>query len=399
LSDGEFGPLSVPRRMLLGPGPTNVHPRVLRAMSTPITGYLDSAYFEILDEISDMLQIIYQTRQNTMVVAASGSGGMEAGLNSLIERGDKVIMCAYGHFCDRMIEMAERLGADVVAVRSTMGRAMDPALLADAITANPDAKLVTAIHAETSAGVLQPLEVISDLTHEAGALLMVDMVTSLAGAEVRFDDWGIDYAYSGPQKCLAGPPGLSPVAVSDIALEYVRNRSTKPSSWYLDIDLIAQYWGPDHVHHHTSPISMMFGLREALGMALEEGIDNRIQRHAHTAAGLRAGLNALGLTLPVPESERLDQLTVIEVPAGIDDNAVRQQILDEYAIEIGRGIGEFKGNKWRIGLMGESCQPQNVLAVLAAFERVLPQHGFEVAAGAGVSAASVELGKHEILVP
>jgi alanine-glyoxylate transaminase/serine-glyoxylate transaminase/serine-pyruvate transaminase len=385
--------------MLLGPGPTNVHPRVLRAMSTPITGYLDSAYFEILDEISDMLQIIYQTRQNTMVVAASGSGGMEAGLNSLIERGDKVIMCAYGHFCDRMIEMAERLGADVVAVRSTMGRAMDPALLADAITANPDAKLVTAIHAETSAGVLQPLEVISDLTHEAGALLMVDMVTSLAGAEVRFDDWGIDYAYSGPQKCLAGPPGLSPVAVSDIALEYVRNRSTKPSSWYLDIDLIAQYWGPDHVHHHTSPISMMFGLREALGMVLEEGIDNRIQRHAHTAAGLRAGLNALGLTLPVPESERLDQLTVIEVPAGIDDNAVRQQILDEYAIEIGRGLGEFKGNKWRIGLMGESCQPQNVLAVLAAFERVLPQHGFEVAAGAGVSAASVELGKHEILVP
>ena len=399
MSDGEFGPLSVPRRMLLGPGPTNVHPRVLRAMSTPIIGYLDSAYFEILDEISDMLQIIYQTRQNTMVVAASGSGGMEAGLNSLIERGDKVIMCAYGHFCDRMVEMAERLGADVVAVRSTMGRAMDPALLADAITANPDAKLVTAIHAETSAGVLQPLEVISDLTHEAGALLMVDMVTSLAGAEVRFDDWGIDYAYSGPQKCLAGPPGLSPVAVSDIALEYVRNRSTKPSSWYLDIDLIAQYWGPDHVHHHTSPISMMFGLREALGMVLEEGIDNRIQRHAHTAAGLRAGLNALGLTLPVPESERLDQLTVIEVPAGIDDNAVRQQILDEYAIEIGRGLGEFKGNKWRIGLMGESCQPQNVLAVLAAFERVLPQHGFEVAAGAGVSAASVELGKHEILVP
>ena len=242
--------------MLLGPGPTNVHPLVLRAMSTPITGYLDSAYFEILDEISDMLRIIYQTRQNTMVVAASGSGGMEAGLNSLIERGDKVIICAYGHFCDRMIEMAERLGADVVPVRSTMGRAMDPALLADAITANPDVKLITAIHAETSAGVLQPLEEISDLTQEAGALFMVDMVTSLAGAEVRFDDWGIDYAYSGPQKCLAGPPGLSPVAVSDIALEYIRNRTTKPSSWYLDIDLIAQYWGPDHVHHHTSPVGI-----------------------------------------------------------------------------------------------------------------------------------------------
>jgi alanine-glyoxylate transaminase/serine-glyoxylate transaminase/serine-pyruvate transaminase len=385
--------------MLLGPGPTNVHPRVLRAMSTPITGYLDSAYFEILDEISDMLQIVYQTRQNTMVVAASGSGGMEAGLNSLIERGDKVIMCAYGHFCDRMIEMAERLGANVITVRSTMGRAMDPALLVDAIAANPDVKLVTAIHAETSAGVLQPLTEISRLTHDAGALLMVDMVTSLAGAEVRFDDWSIDYAYSGPQKCLAGPPGVSPVAVSDAALAYVRNRATKPSSWYLDIDLIAQYWGPDHAHHHTSPISMMFGLREALAMALEEGIDNRIQRHAHTAAGLRAGLTALGLNLPVPADERLDQLTVIEVPAGIDDNAVRQQILDEYAIEIGRGLGEFRGNKWRIGLMGESCQPQNVLAVLAAFERVLPHHGFEVAAGAGVAAASVELGKHEILVP
>jgi len=368
-------------------------------MSTPITGYLDSAYFEILEEISEMLQIIYQTRQTTMVVAASGSGGMEAGLNSLIERGDKVIMCSYGHFCDRMIEMAGRLGAEVVSVRSEWGRAMDPALLADAISANPDVKLVTAIHAETSAGVLQPLEELSRLTHEAGALFLVDMVTSLAGAEVRFDDWEIDYAYSGPQKCLAGPPGLSPVAVSDTALDYVRNRATKPSSWYLDIDLISRYWGPEHVHHHTSPVSMMFGLREALAMALEEGVDNRIKRHAHTAAGLRAGLNALGLNLPVPAAERLDQLTVIEVPAGIDDNAVRQQILNEYAIEIGRGLGEFKGNKWRIGLMGESCQPQNVLAVLAAFERVLPLHGFEVAAGAGVAAASIELGKHEIPVP
>ena len=368
-------------------------------MSTPITGYLDAAYFEILDEVAAMLQIVYETSGRTMVVAASGSGGMEAGLNSLIEPGDTVILCAYGHFCERMILMAERLNANVVPVRSEMGRAMDPQLLADALADHPETKLVTAIHAETSAGVLQPLPELSRLAHDAGALFMADMVTSLSGCEVRFDDWGIDYAYSGPQKCLAGPPGLSPVAISDRALEVVRSRKILPSSWYLDLNLIDQYWGPERVHHHTSPVSMMFGLREALAMALEEGLETRFERHASTAAALRAGLRALGLELPVPASDRLNQLTVIQVPEGIDDNAVRQQVLDDYSIEIGRGLGEFRGNKWRIGLMGESCQPQNVLAVLSALEKVLPIHGYEVGVGVGVAAASAELAKHEVRVP
>ena len=395
----EFGPLSVPRRLLMGPGPTDVHPRVLRAMSTPITGYLDSAYFEILDEVAEMLRIVYETRGTTMVVAASGSGGMEAGLNSFIEPGDTVVMCSYGHFCERMILMAERLGANVVPVRSEWGRAMDPQLLVDALAANPGTKLVTAIHAETSTGVLQPLPELSRLAHDAGALFMADMVTSLSGCEVRVDEWGVDYAYSGPQKCLAGPPGLSPVAVSERALETVRTRKTLPSSWYLDLDLIDQYWGPDHVHHHTSPVSMMFGLREALAMALEEGLPTRFQRHASTASALRAGLTARGLELPVPADERFNQLTLIQVPDGIDDNAVRQQVLDDYSIEIGRGLGEFRGNKWRIGLMGHSCQPGNVLAVLSALEKVLPAHGYEVGVGAGVAAASAELAKHDIRVP
>lgn len=368
-------------------------------MATPITGYLDSAYFRVLEDISAMLKIAYGTEQTTMAVAGSGSAGMEAGFNSLAEPGDKVIICDYGHFCDRMVMMCERLGLQVIALQSEWGRAMDPDVLARALQENPDTKLVAVIHAETSTGVLQPLEELSGLTHAHGALFMADMVTSLTGCDVRFDDWNIDYAYAGPQKCLAGPPGVSPVAISDRGLEKVRSRSKPPSSWYLDLDLIDKYWGPDHVHHHTSPVSMMFALREALVMALEEGLETRIQRHARTAAALRAGVQGLGLELPVPEECRLNQLTVIRVPEGIDDNGVRQQLLDEYSLEIGRGLGQFRGNVWRVGLMGESCQPQNVLTLLSALERVLPQHGYEVAVGAGVAAASKELAKEPIRVP
>lgn len=399
MTETDFGPLSVPRRILLGPGPSDVHPRVLRAMTTPITGYLDPAYFSVLADVSAMLKAVYRTEQTTMVVAGSGSAGMEAGLSSFLEPGDTVIVCAYGHFCERMILMCERLDVKVVPVRSEWGKAMDPALLKEALRSHSTVKLVTAIHAETSTGVLQPLEELSRLAHQHGALFVADMVTSLTGCEVEFDGWGIDYAYSGPQKCLAGPPGVSPVALSDDGLEAVRGRSRPPSSWYLDLDLIARYWGPEHLHHHTSPVSMIFALREALVITLEEGLENRFLRHARVAAALRAGITALGLDLPIPAECRLDQLTVISVPRGIDDNKVRQQLLDEYSIEIGRGLGEFRGKVWRIGLMGESCQPQNVLAVLSALERVLPQHGFEVGVGAGVAAASEELAKGPVPVP
>lgn len=399
MTDSAFGPLSVPRRILLGPGPTSVHPRVLRAMSTPITGYLDTAYFKVLNDISAMLKVVFKTSQTTMAVGGSGSAGMEAGFNSLAEPGDKVIVCAYGHFCERMILMCERQRLQVVPVRSEWGRAMEPGLLEQALKDNPDTKLVAAIHAETSAGVLQPLDELSRLAHQYGALFMADMVTSLSGCNVEFDGWDVDYAFSGPQKCLAGPPGVSPVAISDRALQAVRSRAAPPTSWYLDLNLMSQYWGPEHAHHHTSPVSMMFALREALAMALEEGLETRFRRHAVTAAAFRAGVAALGLELPIPADCRLNQLTVIRVPDGIDDAAVRQQLLDEDNIEIGRGLGQFRGKVWRVGLMGESCQPQYVLALLAGLERVLPQHGFEVAAGAGVSAASRALTETPVRVP
>ncbi|MBI4220496.1 MAG: alanine--glyoxylate aminotransferase family protein, partial [Chloroflexi bacterium] len=235
--------------------------------------------------------------------------------------------------------------------------------------------------------------------HDAGALFMVDCVTSLGGAHIDLDGWGIDYAYSAPQKCLAGPPGVSLVAVGDRVLDAIRRRKRPPTSWCLDLGLIADYWGPEHKHHHTSPIPLIFGVREALAMALEEGVEQRILRHARVAEALRAGISALGLALPIPQDCRLNQLTVVAVPAGVDDQKVRQQLLDDYGIEIGRGLGQFQGKVWRIGLMGESAQPQNVLALLAALERVLPVHGYEVGVGAGVAAASAALSREPVRVP
>jgi len=393
------GPFTVPRRTLLGPGPLNIHPRVLRAMSTPITGYLDKAYFAVLDDVAAMLRSVYRTSGRTMAVAGSGSAGMEAGLTSLLESGDRVVICSYGYFCERMVSMAERIGAQVVPLRTEWGRAMAPEALEKVLAENKGVRLVTAIHAETSTGVLQPIEALSKIAHRYGALFMVDCVTSLGGAKIDFDGWGIDYAYSAPQKCLAGPPGVSLVAISENAMAAIRNRKRPPSSWCFDLGLIADYWGPEHKHHHTSPIPLIFGVREALAMALEEGIPKRIERHAVVAEAFREGVRALGLRLPVPADCRLNQLTVIGVPQGIDDQKVRQQLLDEYSIEIGRGLGQFQGKVWRVGLMGEAAQPQNVLALLSAFERVLPSHGYEVASGVGVAAASRALAGSPVPIP
>ena len=285
----KFGNQPVPRRTILGPGPSSASPRVLRAMSQPIIGYLDPAFFTILDEVSALLDHVFITNQTTMVVAGAGSAGMEAGLSSLLERGDKAIICVNGFFCERQILMCERLGIEVVRVESPYGKPVDPQMLEDALVANPDAKLVSAIHAETSAGVLQDINTLSALAHDHDALFMTDVVTSLAGTQVEFDAWEVDYAYGGSQKCLAAPPGISPVAISDRALDHIRNRKTLPSSWYLDLDLIANYWGPEHVHHHTSPVSMIYGLREALMLVAEEGLQTRWTRHEKVAQALRAG--------------------------------------------------------------------------------------------------------------
>ncbi len=384
-------PSVVPRRMILGPGPSSANPRVLRAMSQSIIGYLDPAYFEILSEVSSMLSRIFMTEQTAMAVAGSGSAGMEAGFSSLLERGDKAIICVNGFFCERQILMCQRLGVGVVRVDAEWGKPVAPEELDRALTENPDAALVSAIHAETSTGVIQDVATLSDIAHNHGALFMTDVVTSLAGTPVRFDDWRIDYAYGGSQKCLAAPPGISPVAISERALHRIRQRDTLPSSWYLDLALIADYWGPDHIHHHTSPVSMIYGLREALELVLEEGIETRWERHQRVAAALRAGLKALGLTSPVADADRLNQLTVVNLPDDTDDVKLRGMLLENYSIEVGRGLGHFAGQIIRVGLMGESCVPANVLALLNALETLLPKLGCEVQTGVAVSAAAREL--------
>ena len=382
---------SVPRRVILGPGPSSSNPRVLRAMSQPIVGYLDPAYLDVLASVQEMLRRVFGTQQTTMTVAGSGSAGMEAGLTSILSPGDKVVVCVNGFFCERQVLMCERLGVETIRVDAEWGRAIDPLALDSALAENPGVRLVSAIHAETSVGVLQDISRLSEVAHRHGAMFMTDVVTSLAGTTVEFDAWDVDFAYGASQKCLAAPPGISPVAISDRALEHIRNRATKPSSWYLDLALIADYWGEDHVHHHTSPVSMMFGLREALSLVFEEGLETRILRHERVAAALRAGLDALGLTSPVESQSVLNQLTVIELPAGINDAVLRAQLLEEYSIEVGRGLGQFAGRVIRVGLMGESCVPANVFALLNALETLLPRQGYAVTPGAATSAASESL--------
>ncbi len=382
----------VPPRILLGPGPSDANPRVLQAMSGPMIGYLDPDFVKVMEEVSELLTRVFNTEESlTMVLSGTGSAGMEAGLSSLLEPGDTVILCVCGFFGRRMADMAERIGANVVLLQSEWGRAFPPEMLEAELKKHDNVKMVATVHAETSTGVLQPLEEISRLTKENGAMLMVDAVTSLGGTEIRVDDIGIDYCYSATQKCLAAPPGLSPVAMSPRAMEVVASRDTKPASWYLDLALIANYWGGDHVYHHTAPVSNIVGLREGLRVILEEGMGPRIARHNRNSAALRAGLEALGLQLVVSPENRLDQITPVWIPEGIDDQAVRASLLRDHHIEIGRGLGDFAGKIWRIGLMGDSSKSEYVLALLSALESILPSAGYEVAVGSGVGAASKSL--------
>ena len=379
----------VPPRILLGPGPSMVNTRVLQAMMQNMIGYLDPDYVTIMEQISELLGEVFQTGDAaTMALSGTGSSGMEAGLSSILEPGDTVIVCICGFFGERMVEMANRVGANVVALRSEWGKPFPEEMLENALAKNGDVKLVAAIHAETSTGIRQPIEGISRLAREHGAMLMVDAVTSLGGNEVAFDDWGIDYCYSATQKCLGCPPGLSPVAVSQRALESIRSRETPPASWYLDLNLNANYWYEPRVYHHTSPVSMTLALREGLRVVLDEGLENRFARHERNAAALRAGLDALGLDLVAPEGYRLAQVTPAWIPEGVDDAEVRAILLSEYNMEIGKGLGQFDGKIWRFGLMGESSRPDYVLLALAAMESALTRAGYEVAPGAGVAAAS-----------
>ena len=378
----------VPRRMILGPGPSSAHPRVLRALSSPVMGYLDPDYLSIIEEVEELLKKVFKTNQRAFVVAGSGSAGMEAGFASLVEQGDKVVICDNGHFCERMILMANRLKLNVITLKADWGRAIDPEKLDKVLKEHNDVKLVVVIHAETSTGVKNPLEHLSSVTYKNGALFMADCVTSLAGTEIRFDDWNLDYAYSGSQKCLACPPGLSPVAISKRALALVKGRKNLPSSWYLDLGLIADYWDIKHKAHHTAPVNMIYGLRESLKLVFEEGLETRWARHHKLSDALKAGLVAMGLNLPINPDIGLDQLTVVDIPDGIDDELFRTHLLKRYLIEIGKGLGQFQGKIWRIGLMGESCVPANVFALLQAFEQLLHEFGFELRQGKSLAEAA-----------
>jgi alanine-glyoxylate transaminase/serine-glyoxylate transaminase/serine-pyruvate transaminase len=378
--------LDPPQRILLGPGPSDVPPRVLEAMAAPTIGHLDPEYLRVMDDMRELLRQVFRTKNElTVAMPGTGSSGMETCIANLVEPGDEVIVCVNGVFGTRMTDVAGRCGATVHTVEAPWGETIDPGAVASALVEHPKTKVLGIVHAETSTGAHQPLEEISKLVHDAGALLLVDAVTSLGGVELEVDGWGIDACYSGTQKCLSCPPGLAPVSLSPPAFDVIQKRKTKVQSWYLDLSMIAAYWGESRVYHHTAPINMSYALYEALRIVVEEGLEARQARHLLNHQALRAGLEALGLGY-VP-SRSLPNLNAVHVPAGVDDAAVRRRLLLDYGIEIGAGLGPFKGKAWRIGLMGHSSTRRNVTAILAALETILGDAGLDLVRGAALEAA------------
>ena len=361
-----------PSRLLLGPGPSNVSPSVLRAMSLPLVGHLDPVFVKMMEEIKAMLRAVFLTKNDmTFPISGTGSAGMEFCCVNLIEPGDEVIIGVNGVFGTRMCDVAERCGAKVTKVESPWGQIITPQQIADALKQVSKPKFVAIVHAETSTGALTPVEEISKLAHAAGALFVLDTVTSLGGCPVRLDDWQVDAVYSGTQKCLSCPPGLSPVSLSPRAMEVATKRKTKIQSWYLDVNLLSSYWGQERVYHHTAPITMNYGLHEALRLVLEEGLENRWKRHEQNYLAMKKGLADMGLEIVSQAGHQLWQLNAVGVPAGVDELAVRKQLLSDYNIEIGAGLGPLKGKIWRIGLMGEASKKENVETVLKALREIL----------------------------
>lgn len=380
-------PVTPPQRVLLGPGPSDVSPRVLSVLGAPTIGHLDPQYLKIMDETRAMIREVFSTtNEMTMATSGTGSAGMEMCVVNLIEPGDEMIVCVNGVFGTRMRDVAERAGATVHSIEQDWGKIIEPSAVAEALAAHPDTKVLGIVHAETSTGAHQPLVEISKLVHDAGALLLVDAVTSMGGVELLVDAWNIDAIYSGTQKCLSCPPGLAPVSFSPAALAKMDARTTKVQSWYLDVSMLRAYWGEERVYHHTAPINMTYALHEALRIVLEEGLKNRIARHKLNHDALRAGLQAMGLNY-IPEHS-LTTLNAVHVPDGVDDLVVRKRLLGEYGIEIGAGLGPFKGKAWRIGLMGHSSTRRNVLLVLAALESLLLDQGADLKPGEAQQAAS-----------
>jgi alanine-glyoxylate transaminase/serine-glyoxylate transaminase/serine-pyruvate transaminase len=383
-----YDELNPSRRLLMGPGPSDAHPRVLRAMSTPLLGHLDPEFLALMEESKTLLRSAFGTANDlTIPVSATGSAGMEAAFVNVVEPGDDVVVCVNGVFGERMSDIVGRCGANLTRVEADWGATVAMEKVAAALKTVKNPKVVAIVHAETSTGVLQPLEDIAKLAREHGALFLVDAVTSLAGAPVNVDATGIDVCYSGTQKCLSCPPGLAPITFSARALEVIQTRKTKVQSWYLDMSMIAKYWGEERVYHHTAPISMVYAFREALRLVDEEGLEARFERHRLHSAALAAGLEALGLGLGAEEGNRAPMLTLTSIPEGVDDGAIRRRLLDEFNLEIGGGLGVFAGKMWRIGLMGESCRRSSVLTCLDALETCLRDQGQSIGAGAGVSAA------------
>ncbi len=375
-------------RILLGPGPSDVAPRVLTAMATPLLGHLDPEFLALMNETQEMLRWVFRTSNTlTFPVSGTGSAGMETCVVNLIEPGDRMVVCVNGVFGQRMTDVAQRAGAQVTTTERPWGEVFDLGQIRQVLQ-KLRPKVLGIVHAETSTGAWQPMEGLGALCHEFDTLLLADTVTSLGGVPVEVDGWGIDAVYSGTQKCLSCPPGLAPVSFSQRAVDVINRRKTKVQSWYLDMTMVQRYWGEERFYHHTAPITMIYALREALRLVQEEGLQARWDRHLRNHRALKAGLGALGITYAAAEGHQLPQLNAVRIPAGVEDGAVRKRLLAEFGIEIGGGLGDFKGKAWRIGLMGHASRPNNVLVLLAALEQCLAAQGARVTPGAGVAAAN-----------
>src|SRR5579883_2437976 len=385
----EAAAVDPPARLLLGPGPSPTHPRVMRAMAAPVLGHLDPAYLAIMDRLQEMLRAAFRT-QNRLTIALPGTGtsGMECGVANLLEEGDTVVVGVAGYFAERICEMATRYGAKVVRVEAQWGMPVPAEAVRAALRDAGRVKLVAIVQGETSTGLLQPVEEIARAAHEAGALVMVDAVTSFCTSPLDVDAWGLDYVYSCSQKGLSCPPGLSPITVSDRAMAAVHARAVPPRNWYLDLTLLEKYWGPERQYHHTAPAAMTYALYEGLRIVLEEGLEERWTRHARHARAFWAACEAMGLKLLVEEALRLPPLTTVLLPDGLDDARARAFVLHQRNIEVGGGLGPFRGKLWRVGLMGQGSTAENVLLLIAALAEAAQAQGIALDNAAGLSAAS-----------
>jgi alanine-glyoxylate transaminase/serine-glyoxylate transaminase/serine-pyruvate transaminase len=383
--------IKIPPRVLMGAGPSASYPEALRAMGANTLGHLDPEFVEIMSNVGAMLRRVFKTTNPiTGAITGSGTAGMEAGLCNLIEPGDEVLCLVFGYFSNRMRQMSERIGGKVKVLERTWGTVFTPEEVRQALSEMKAPKVVSLVHAETSTGVLQPLEEIVQIAHEHGALVVVDAMTSLGGCPLYVDDWDLDVVFAGTQKCIGSPPGLAPITFNARAMERIHARKTPVQSWYLDMSLVETYWsdsGGGRAYHHTAPSNALFGLHEALRMALLEGLENRWARHEMHSKALMAGLGKLGLEPYAQEGHRLWQLNAVKIPAGIDDATVRSRLLRDFNIEISGGLGDGKGKIWRIGVMGYSAQRGNIRLLLSALEDILEDLGHTVERGAATDAA------------